>query len=181
MTVVIGKWLIGSWKARRWLLLGAILVGGIWLALARAASPGIAIPGFEGGARADAGTHFVPVDVMVDTGTKKLGAYEVEVVAKNAKVVGVEGGESKAFHEAPYYDPAAMQGGKIVVAAFSTDGDLPNGLTRVARLHFMMEGAGAVAGGGMPEMASKLVVATDADGETLNAKLALRPFEGDKR
>ena len=145
--------------------------------MARGASP---VPGFESDARADVAVRFGAVDVMVDTGTKKLGAYQVEVVTKNAKVVGVEGGESIAFNPAPYYDPAALQGGKIVVAAFSTDDALPNGLTRVARLHFMLEGAaGGV--GGMPDMASKLVVATDADGKNVDAKLSLRPFEGEKR
>jgi hypothetical protein len=166
-----------KWRGGLAVLLVAVVVASLWAVLARGAAPQAAAQA-EGVVAGEAKARFVPVDVYVDTGTKKLGAYQAEVVAKNAKVVGVEGGESKAFNDAPYYDPAALQGGKIVVAAFSTDETLPNGLTRVARLHFMTEGAAA---GGLPEMATKLVVATDADGKTVDAKLTLRAFEGDKR
>ncbi|HVT83267.1 MAG TPA: hypothetical protein VHM90_21690, partial [Phycisphaerae bacterium] len=81
--------------------------------------------------------------------------------------------------EAPFYDPAAMMGNRVVVAAFSTEEGLPKGVTRVARLHMMLNG-GAVAGDGLPEMASKLVVATDGQGKAVNAKLTLKPMQGDK-
>jgi hypothetical protein len=115
--------------------------------------------------------------VMVDSGSKHLGAYQVEVVAKGAAIVGLEGGESKAFSGAPYYDATALQGNRIVVAAFSTDADLPTGLTRVARLHLMRnDGAG-----GMPTMTEKLVVATDGEGNSVDAKLTLRAMQGDVR
>jgi len=123
------------------------------------------------------GIRFVPVDVYVDAGSKHLGAYQVEVESKDATIVGLEGGESKAFNQAPFYDPAALQGKKIIVAAFSTEEDLPTGLTRVARLHL------AVTNGelkdGMPNLSDKLVVATDGDGNTVNAKLTLKPMTGE--
>jgi len=122
---------------------------------------------------------FVPVDVYVDCGTKRLGAYQVEVVAQEATIVGLEGGESKAFGEAPYYDPAALQGNRIIVAAFSTQEDLPTGMTRVARLHMMVNGGGLA--GGMPQMTQTLVVATDGQGRTVDAKLTLRPMQGAMR
>jgi hypothetical protein len=181
MNAVLGNSLARKHGVLKWTFLAAVLVAGIMLALARGASPGTAIPEIQRGEPEAAGpaARFVPVDVLVDTGTRKLGAYQIEVEARNAKVVGVEGGESPAFKDAPYFDPAALQGGTIIVAAFSTEESLPNGLTRVARLHFIIEGPGAQ--GGMPEMASKLVVATDADGKNVDAKLALRAYEGEKR
>jgi hypothetical protein len=119
----------------------------------------------------------VPVDVLVDSGSKRLGAYQVEVETKGAMIVGLEGGESKAFAAAPYYDPAALQGHKIVVAAFSTDAELPTGLTRVARLHLMRNDGQ----GGMPALTEKLVVATDGEGNVVDAKLTLRAMQGDTR
>ena len=121
---------------------------------------------------------FVPVDVYLDTGTKHLGAYQLEISAKNAAIVGLEGGDAKAFSQAPYYDPAALQQNRIIVASFSTDADLPAGLTRVATLHFMVTGDGVIGPGGgggkMPAMESKLVVATDADGKQIDAQPLLR-------
>lgn len=128
---------------------------------------------------------FVPVDVFLDTGKTPLGAYQIEVVARDAKFVGLEGGEAAAFKKAPYYDPGALAGGgkvaggageRIIVAAFSTDESLPTGSTRVARLHLMLN-----AGEKQPDLTSKLVVATDTQGNTVAAKLTLRPMQGETR
>jgi hypothetical protein len=171
------KFEISNWKWR--IGMGALLVvvlGIVWMAHGAApTAPAVQSRPVVG----NGGGSFVPVDVYVDAGGSELGAYQVEVTAKNAMVVGLEGGESKAFSEAPFYDPAAMMGNRVVVAAFSTDEGLPKGVTRVARLHMMLNG-GAVAGDGLPEMASKLVVATDGQGKAVNAKLTLKPMQGDK-
>ena len=78
---------------------------------------------------------FRPVAVFLDSGDQLLAAYQVEIIAHGAEIVGVEGGEHRAFRDAPYYDPAALQGGRIVIAAFNTGSDLPHGKTRVATLH----------------------------------------------
>jgi hypothetical protein len=81
--------------------------------------------------------RFVAVDVYVDAGSAPLAAYQFELTGgASAKVVGVEGGENAAFREAPYYDPAALKGGRIIIAAFSTSDNLPVGRTRVATVHF---------------------------------------------
>jgi hypothetical protein len=169
---------ISDWKWRGTACgLIVFVLGILWIARSAAAVPQTAEsrPAAVG---VGGGGVFVPVEVYVDSGGSELGAYQVEVTAKNAMIVGLEGGETKAFSSAPYYDPAALQGNRIVVASFSTDETLPKGMTRVARLHMML--SGAVGADGLPEMTSKLVVATDGQGKTLDAKLMLKPMQGDK-
>jgi len=83
------------------------------------------------------GNRFVAVDVYVEAGDRKLAAWQVEIGTDDrAAIVGVEGGEPAAYREPPTYDAKALQGGKIVLAAFTT-GDAPTGRVRVARLHLM--------------------------------------------
>lgn len=155
----------------RWVLVAGVVYS-LFL-LARAAQPA---GGVASTPQAVAGTAvtFVPVDVYVDVGGGRLGAYQFEVNAKDATMVGLEGGDSKVFADAPYYDTAALRGNRIVVAAFSLDENLPTGLTRVARLHMMVEGS--LRAGELPEMTDKLLVATDGQGRTVDAKLTLRLF-----
>lgn len=124
------------------------------------------------------------VDVYVDSGKVPLAAYQLEVQAsmdpagRAVKLVGVEGGEQGgAFGDPPYYDPDALRGERIVLAAYSlaAEGSLPTGRTRVARLHVQVPEAGTptyrciltVAGNGMAEEidakaeAARLVPATN--------------------
>ena len=112
-----------------------------------------------------AGSKFVAVDVFVDAGDRKLAAWQVEIgTGEKAAIVGVEGGEPAAYREPATYDAAALQGGKIVLAAFTT-GDAPTGRVRVARLH-LMESQKA-------EFAGKMVAAATPDGKRFEAKLTL--------
>jgi len=84
-----------------------------------------------------AGYRFVAVDVYMEAGDKKLAAWQIEIGTDDrAAIVAVEGGEPAVYREPPTYDPAAIQSGKIVLAAFTT-GDAPSGRVRVARLHLM--------------------------------------------
>ncbi|MBI2931491.1 MAG: hypothetical protein HYY16_07550 [Planctomycetes bacterium] len=99
--------------------------------------------------------RFAVVDVFVDSGDAPLAAWQVEVTA-NARIVGMEG------EPVPTYDPAALQGGRIVLAAFSTAEKPPKGRVRVARLH-MMEA-------GLPDYAVKLVAAAAPGGRRIEAK-----------
>jgi len=89
-------------------------------------------------------TRFEYVDVIVDSGSLPLAAYQVEVsgAAGRVKIVGIEGGQHAAFGGAPYYDPEAMRHERVVIAAFSLGDDLPAGPTRVARVHVMVTGDG---------------------------------------
>src|SRR5262249_34969543 len=109
---------------------------------------------------------FRSVAVYVDAGAEPLAAYQVEITvgdaAPTAWIVGVEGGGTDAFRAAPYYDPAALQGGRIVIAAFTTDAMPPRGRIQVATLH-LCEPPGC-----KPKYGARLVVAATVDGGTIH-------------
>ena len=88
--------------------------------------------------------RFVNVDVFMETRTSPLAAYQFEFAADQGhiEIVGVESGGHPAFAaRPPYYDPAALhREHRIVIADFSTAGDVPAGKTRVARLHLAVYG-----------------------------------------
>ena len=111
--------------------------------------------------------RFVALDVVVDVGAAPLAAYQVEIrsTSGNASLVGVEGGEPAPFQEAPYYDPKALQGGRVVIAAFTTETPAPSGRLRVARLHFMVEGK--------PEFTSTRITAATVGGGSIDANIEL--------
>lgn len=138
-------------------------------------------------------TRFAPVHVYLDSGSRLLAAYQFELVCSvpvrayssgedNAsrrhyepriKIVGVEGGEHPAFREAPYYDPAALMNDRIIIAAFNTGTDLPQGRTRVATIHLQ------ILGDAEPEYEVKFVTAGDAEGREISAQLDLE--RGDRK
>lgn len=109
--------------------------------------------------------RFVALDLYLDPGPQKLGAYQLTFDSKAATLVGVEGGESAAFADPPFYDPKALAGGRVILAAFHAGPDSPAGRTRVARLHLRVEGAAE------PTYTTKLTVAADAAGEPIDAAL----------
>ncbi|MHC4705292.1 MAG: hypothetical protein ACYTFQ_32505 [Planctomycetota bacterium] len=88
------------------------------------------------------GVRFAPLHVYLDSGNRSLAAYQFELkaTAGRIEIVGVEGGEHKAFSEAPYYDPAALMHDRIIIAAFNTGQDLPAGRTRIATVHLQIIG-----------------------------------------
>ncbi len=134
-----------------------VLLAGSWTAAATPAADG----------------RFRTVAVYVDTGAATLGAYQVEITTGDtqptATIVGVEGGAPAAFRAAPYYDPAALQGGRIVLAAFTTGLKAARGRIRVATLHFF-EPSGCE-----PAYHARLAVAVAADGTDVDATVTLDP------
>ena len=116
-----------------------------------------------------AAVRFAWVDVFVDSGATPLAVYQFELktLAGDAKIVGVENGDVNSFQSPPYYDPAALQGGRIIVGAFSRGaGDLPKGRSRVARLHL------AITGPAVPQYSTRLVVAGAKDGSAIQANIS---------
>ena len=134
----------------------------LWLALSGAQVAGE-------GKGADVAVRFAAVEVFIDSGEQALAAWQFELAAErgDVKIVGIEGGEHPAFKSPPYYDPAAMQHDRVVVAAFSTGNDLPKGKTRIARIHVQ------IAGGVQPEYAIRLDTAGGPDGRRIQATLSL--------
>jgi hypothetical protein len=117
--------------------------------------------------------RFRAVDICIDSGDTPLAAWQVEVkaISGDADVVGIEGGEHPAFREPAHFDPRALQGGRIVLAAFSTSGDLPTGGGRIASLHVQETGPAA-------EYELKLIVAAGGDGSKIPVRAFLLPADG---
>lgn len=161
------------WSRGRWLR--SALVALLALAIVRWFGPGddgIALAQDEARESAeDSGAiHFEAVDIFVDTGEAPLAAWQIEVsgAGPTVTVSGVEGGEHAAFSEPPYHDTAALtKTGRLIVAAFHTGDNLPTGRTRVARLHFMVEGDGGV------RYTARLMVAGGADGKRVTAQASV--------
>ena len=113
--------------------------------------------------------RFAPLHIYLDSDNQKLAAHQFELsaVKGQVKIVGVEGGEHKAFREPPYYDPAALANDRIIIAAFNTGSDLPTGRTRIATLHLQ------IIGDTEPEYELKLVVSADVNGQKIPAEIFL--------
>lgn len=108
--------------------------------------------------------RFAAVDVFVDAGETPLAAYQCEIkaVQGDVKIVGIEGNTAvAAFAEPPYYDPKAMLEERLILAAFSTQADLPKGKVHVATIHVR------IAGDMEPEYAIQLTTAASADGKPI--------------
>jgi hypothetical protein len=142
----------------------------ILLGLTSGASAQQPDPGAQG---ADAG-RFIVVDVLVETGQQPLAAYQVEVSGTNSngavKVVGIEGGEPAAFRNAPYYDPAALRGERVVLGAFSTvpAAQLPRGGMRIATVHCL------VSGDSRPVFSAKVAAAATVDGQSISIQVNVK-------
>ena len=121
----------------------------------------------------DPHVRFAPLHVYVDSDNRPLAAFQFELKTTDGqiKIVGVEGGEHQAFKDAPYYDPAALAKDRIIIAAFSTAGDLPNARTRIATVHLQ------IVGEARPEYELRLTVAADAHGQEIPAKISYEEGE----
>jgi len=112
---------------------------------------------------------FQPLEIYIDSGEQLLAAYQFELTAVVGKVtiVGVENGAHPAFKsKPPYYDPAALHKGRIIIADFNTSRDLPTGKTRVTTVGLMISGETK------PEYDLKLIVAADPDGNEIPAEIS---------
>ena len=144
------------------------------LALA-AALPGCTSSDQAAGKKPSRATSFQAVDVFVDSGAQPLAAYQIEAAYAPGRVqiLSLEGGESEGFRDAPYYDPAGMTGGRMVIAAFVVrDEQATAGPQRVARLHLRLTGAEAR----LPDV--RLVAAAGPGGERIKAATELKSSVG---
>jgi len=80
---------------------------------------------------------FKIVDIYADSHGVAIAAYQLEwsITSGNARIVGIEGSPQAAFKQ-PYYDRHALQGRRVIVAAFSTaaSSSLPAGKIRLASI-----------------------------------------------
>ena len=117
--------------------------------------------------------RFAQLHIYLDSENQALAAYQFELkaTAGQIKIVGIENGEHPAFDEPPYYDPAALAQNRIIIAAFSTEKNLPKGRTRIASIQLQ------IIGDVEPEYALELTVAGDANGNEIPAKITYEKGE----
>jgi hypothetical protein len=119
-----------------------------------------------------AAPRFAVFDVFVDSGDRPLAAWQLYIRATRGRVklAGVEGGGHAAFREPPHYDPKALQGDRIRLAAFSTNvpASLPVGGQRVASLHAQITGKGD------PVWTNKVEAAADAAGKNIPITVTIK-------
>lgn len=104
-------------------------------------------------------SRFVAVEVYAETGATPLAAWQIEIHS-DAKIVAVEG-----VQEPPYYDPAALQGGRIILAQFTTAPNPPAGRVLLARVHMMESG--------QTDYAARLMAAAAPGGERIAPRIDL--------
>lgn len=154
----------------RWLL-GALVLLGLVAGLAAVPSAQRPdAPGTEHHPTAEA-PRFQAVDIYLDSETP-IAAYqiEVQVITGDATIVGVEGG-TPPLDAPPYYDPAALAGGRIILAAFDTAATLPPGHHRIATVHFREQG-------GPVTYHAELATAGDAEGQRCSASASIEARKG---
>jgi hypothetical protein len=122
---------------------------------------------------------FTALEIWLETGDRPLAAYQIEMAATagEVRIVGIEGAvPGSVFAEPPYYDPAAMQSERVIIADFSTaaPGTLPAGRFRIATIHLQ------VVGDIEPAFETKLIVAADADGKAIEAHITTTGPEQDR-
>lgn len=90
-----------------------------------------------GTATAEGERRFSTLNLQIDTSGEELSAWQLraEFVDPDTRIVGIEGGSDAAFADAPHYDPRALNGGEIILAALSAHQTLPAGRVTVAVLH----------------------------------------------
>lgn len=95
-------------------------------------------------AQEEAERRFSTLAVCVDAGAHDLAAWQVTLAATGPiEIVGIEGGHTP-FAEPAHYDPAALGHDRVVLAGFTTEDVLRDGVQQVATLHVMgTDGGGA--------------------------------------
>jgi len=153
----------------RWAL-GALVLLGLVLGLAAVPSAQRPDPTVTDSTAIES-PRFQAVDVYLDS-ESPVAAYqlEVRVVAGDATIVGVEGG-TPPLDAPPYYDPAALAGGRIILAAFDTAATLPPGHQRIATVHFREQGPPAT-------YHVELTTAGDGDGQRRDATASIEARKG---
>lgn len=86
--------------------------------------------------------RFRALVIELEVGGQAVAGYQLELktISGDALIVGVEGGTARGFTEPPTYDPAALSGGRIILAALNPDETLTKGRHRVAVVHMRESG-----------------------------------------
>jgi len=119
--------------------------------------------------------RFRRFDILIDPKGAPLAAYQVELIreAGDGVIAGIEGGDAAPFGEPPDYDREAMSRDRIILAAYTTDAQVPTSRVRVAGLVVRERGPAAV------RFRARLVVAGTPEGKAIRADVVI--VEGETR
>ena len=107
---------------------------------------------------------FSSLYITLDPQGHDLAAYQLELQTTRGqvKIVGLEGSNHPAYLQPPYYDARALMQDRIIIAAFSTDTELPSSACCVTTLHLQILGTTP------PEFNIKLIVAADSQSHPID-------------
>jgi len=113
-----------------------------------------------GSASAERPRVFGTIVLTIDAAGEELAGWQLraDFGKSDARIVGIEGGEHAAFASAPHYDPRALNGGEIILAALSSHEELPTGPTVVAVIHVEHDRSG------LPPLEVSELIAVGSDG-----------------
>lgn len=110
---------------------------------------------------------FATLDVFINLpANERLAAWQVDVDV-DGRIVGIEGGDAN-FSTPPFYDPAALAGGHIKLAALE-DPDASQSPQRPLRVATLFVALTANRGDEL-RATVRLVTAADPDGRHINAE-----------
>lgn len=118
-------------------------------------------------AHAQTARSFGTIELSIDSSDAELSGWQLSAGFSDPEVqiVGIEGGSDPAFADPPRYDPRALHGHRIILAALAVGPALPSGTTAVARLHIEFPT------GSHPELEVLELIAVDRDGQATPATL----------
>lgn len=133
------------------------------------------------------GLHFLAIDIQLPAKeANQLEAFQLEIFQLNStdsyQLVGVEGGEVFGFEEPPYYDPKAINGQRVILAAIKSDAKGANenqsssevsGTQRLVRLHWV----GSVPLKSPDEFKIKRAMFLGSSGSVIQAELQIQVIQ----
>ncbi len=120
--------------------------------------------------------RFKTANLVINTDSKPLAAYQVELLYDKERVtiVGLEGGAVDGFDEPPFYDRMGMEGGRIILAAFiSDDSKAPQGEICVSRIHLRVAGTQPIV------LSARVITAAKPGGDPINISAEVLIVETD--
>jgi hypothetical protein len=106
--------------------------------------------------------RFRSLAIELEVGEQEVAGYQIELktIAGDALIVGVGGGTARGFTDPPTYDPAALAGGRIILAAMNPNLALNMGRHLVAVVHMRESGE-------EPVYEVEVIAAGDVDGRVV--------------
>jgi hypothetical protein len=115
--------------------------------------------------------EFAVYDVFIEV-EQQISSWQFECSYNKdlLQISGIEGGQG-VFSDPADYDSKGLNGGRIILAAYSLDKQLPKGKVRVSRLHVYEKKSQLL------NSITKLIVAADINGKEIQGKISFEKVE----